>query len=537
MTVNASTQNSDYSAQSASAQSASAQSISAHPSSAGAQSRSGDPQEIASRIMQRNEGPLGPDIAGIRSDLAAVEMQAPDLAREVRALLEARLTTVERGQLARSDITITAASGETMTYSEGGMTLAQQYDAPAGSPARMEYERRDSLFGDGNPATPDFATIANAERAAIAAQMQIGAAAPAAAAANENGPDTARLVADLTQMGIDIVGIVDPTGLADGANAFISLGRAGLSLWNGRGGEALGHLGNGALSAVSILPLGDLAKAGKIGKWADTVSDAIGAAARNPLVKEAVTPMLREISANLSRIPQGVIDALPQGAQDSIARMETQLDGFFGAGTRAADDVAQAGTRLVGNTLVLDANRGATFTAGGRTQAIGDTASITPRSDGRQLATDVNGDAHLVRHPTTANYDSRVANPDGSVVYARDGRSVTYDSDGFPVFAARADLYLDASAINSGSDAAHFREANRMIGEALQADPSLARQIGLNADQVAFLTRDTPSGRSPPDLTWHHHQDTGRMQLVDAAVHDHFSGGHTGGMRLWGGGR
>ncbi|NJO55827.1 MAG: HNH endonuclease [Rhodospirillales bacterium] len=114
---------------------------------------------------------------------------------------------------------------------------------------------------------------------------------------------------------------------------------------------------------------------------------------------------------------------------------------------------------------------------------------------------------------------------------------MTYDRNGFPIFDAKVDLYLPPSAINSGSDAAHFREANRMLGDALRADPGLARRIGLNDEQVAYLTRANPSDRSPPDLTWHHHQDTGRIQLVPSDLHDHFSGGHTGGMRIWGGGR
>ncbi|MER0467173.1 HNH endonuclease [Bacillus cabrialesii subsp. cabrialesii] len=34
--------------------------------------------------------------------------------------------------------------------------------------------------------------------------------------------------------------------------------------------------------------------------------------------------------------------------------------------------------------------------------------------------------------------------------------------------------------------------------------------------------------------TWHHHQDPGRMQLVDQKVHR--KTGHTGGRHLWGGG-
>ncbi|WP_257129118.1 HNH endonuclease [Bacillus pseudomycoides] len=34
-------------------------------------------------------------------------------------------------------------------------------------------------------------------------------------------------------------------------------------------------------------------------------------------------------------------------------------------------------------------------------------------------------------------------------------------------------------------------------------------------------------------LTWHHHQVTGKMQLVDSEVH---GANHLGGNKLWGGG-
>lgn len=33
-------------------------------------------------------------------------------------------------------------------------------------------------------------------------------------------------------------------------------------------------------------------------------------------------------------------------------------------------------------------------------------------------------------------------------------------------------------------------------------------------------------------MTWHHHQDRGKMQLVDKAIHQQT--GHTGGKAIWG---
>ena len=34
-----------------------------------------------------------------------------------------------------------------------------------------------------------------------------------------------------------------------------------------------------------------------------------------------------------------------------------------------------------------------------------------------------------------------------------------------------------------------------------------------------------------PGLTWHHHQDTGRMQLIPEKLHENVR--HPGGMSLW----
>ncbi|MEL6877337.1 MAG: hypothetical protein AAGL68_04475, partial [Pseudomonadota bacterium] len=67
---------------------------------------------------------------------------------------------------------------------------------------------------------------------------------PNPAPANDPGPSTATVVADLTQLTLDLVGIVEPTPFADGSNALISLGRMGGALWNGDWGDAGGHLLN-----------------------------------------------------------------------------------------------------------------------------------------------------------------------------------------------------------------------------------------------------------------------------------------------------
>jgi RHS repeat-associated protein len=63
------------------------------------------------------------------------------------------------------------------------------------------------------------------------------------------------------QAGLDLAGIADPTGIADGINA-------GLSLKNGD------WLGAG-ISALGIIPFGDLAKVGKVEKDVKVIKDAV----------------------------------------------------------------------------------------------------------------------------------------------------------------------------------------------------------------------------------------------------------------------
>ncbi|MEJ2459956.1 MAG: DNA/RNA non-specific endonuclease [Novosphingobium sp.] len=87
--------------------------------------------------------------------------------------------------------------------------------------------------------------------------------------------------------------------------------------------------------------LGDLAKAGTIGTWARTVADAVSAVAHNPALRESLEPALHAVHSAVGKIPQSALDALPSGAPESIGAMRRQLDDFFAAGSRQADEVAQ----------------------------------------------------------------------------------------------------------------------------------------------------------------------------------------------------
>ena len=58
-----------------------------------------------------------------------------------------------------------------------------------------------------------------------------------------------------------------------------------------------------------------------------------------------------------------------------------------------------------------------------------------------------------------------------------------------------------------------------------------------NLDTEQFTDRQLEqirNGDKPEGYTWHHHEEPGRMQLVDSEVHRRTP--HVGGWSLWGGG-
>lgn len=65
-------------------------------------------------------------------------------------------------------------------------------------------------------------------------------------------------------------------------------------------------------------------------------------------------------------------------------------------------------------------------------------------------------------------------------------------------------------------------------------NPKLKKELKLTHEQLDFFTKGNVKSKTPDGLTWHHHQDVGKMQLVDEDVHRSFK--HTGGMSIWGGG-
>lgn len=158
------------------------------------------------------------------------------------------------------------------------------------------------------------------------------------------------LVADVAQITLDIVGIVEPTPFADLANAAISLGR----------GDGVGA----ALSAAGAVPyVGDLAKAGKLGRWAQTVSRAVDAALASPAAMRLLHQPLARLGQAIGAIPAGVMDRLPASAQETLRGLKSQIDRVTTPVAREVNTALAATARRLGIpeerlVAVRDAPRG-----------------------------------------------------------------------------------------------------------------------------------------------------------------------------------
>jgi hypothetical protein len=105
-----------------------------------------------------------------------------------------------------------------------------------------------------------------------------------------------------------------------------------------------------------------------------------------------------------------------------------------------------------------------------------------------------------------------------------DGNNVT---GVFPEFDSKFDAQLPEDMLQE-SDSVQFCECNDQLKEAIQNDPELAKEF--TPDQLEQIQNgDTPDG-----CTWHHNEETGKMQIVDSETHART--GHTGGRSIWGGG-
>ncbi|WP_248062682.1 HNH endonuclease [Paenibacillus silvae] len=131
-------------------------------------------------------------------------------------------------------------------------------------------------------------------------------------------------------------------------------------------------------------------------------------------------------------------------------------------------------------------------------------------------------------------FKERVINEDGTKTYTltskKNGKdyTVTYDKAGYPIFNSKFDTNIPESHYLV-SDRKQFKHLTLELAKEIEKNPALADS--LTEKELALIKK----GKVPSTLTWHHHQETGKMQLVD--YYEHEVAKHTGGRSIWGGGR
>lgn len=97
----------------------------------------------------------------------------------------------------------------------------------------------------------------------------------------------------------------------------------------------------------------------------------------------------------------------------------------------------------------------------------------------------------------------------------------------FPEFDSSFETQLPEN-LYTKSDSNQFSECNNQLKDAIETDDELAKLF--DEEQLEQIN----DGYTPDGYTWHHNEETGKMQLVDSEIHA--KTGHTGGRSIWGGG-
>lgn len=105
----------------------------------------------------------------------------------------------------------------------------------------------------------------------------------------------------------------------------------------------------------------------------------------------------------------------------------------------------------------------------------------------------------------------------------------------FPEFESEFDAKIEESDYEK-SDKEQFKECNKQLYEKLQNDPEFKKKMveKYGEEFVEQVKEGCETGAAPDGFVWHHNEEPGKMQLVDAKTHA--ATGHTGGRSIWGGG-
>ncbi len=107
----------------------------------------------------------------------------------------------------------------------------------------------------------------------------------------------------------------------------------------------------------------------------------------------------------------------------------------------------------------------------------------------------------------------------------KEGKISSHVIGWFPVFESESDISLPDDYLKSPEEEQE-EYCNEKLKSMVSSDPELKKQF--NRTQL----KDIEKGRTPSDYVWHHNEEEGIMQLVNAEIHSNVP--HTGGSSLWG---
>ncbi|MFC4077771.1 DUF4244 domain-containing protein [Salinithrix halophila] len=116
-------------------------------------------------------------------------------------------------------------------------------------------------------------------------------------------------------------------------------------------------------------------------------------------------------------------------------------------------------------------------------------------------------------------------------------KGIPFDGDGFPDFShwVKTEVHLPPDKIH-GASQTQTAQSTQVLREILNKYPSFKDRFYRNfpEEERDQIKEDIKSGKYKiGKYTWHHHQETGRMQLIPSTVHQK-GYPHTGGHKLWG---
>ena len=118
-----------------------------------------DPPALARAILDSHTAGGRRDMPEVKRDLDALTARDPQLGAQVATALEALLTPVERGELARAAYSVSAPDGQGITFRDGAPSIADYRAQAAGTSGRAFYDRLDGIWGDGRHSTDDTPAI------------------------------------------------------------------------------------------------------------------------------------------------------------------------------------------------------------------------------------------------------------------------------------------------------------------------------------------------------------------------------------------